>query len=245
MAKIAVINFSGNVGKTTIARQLLGPGTLPGVRRIVIENINATAGNENDVHKSALFLDIAAEIGAVDDEQHFVLDLGASAVLDVIDKLHMLRSTRNEMDRWIIPTVAKEKQLADTISTILHLTTQFKLKPERIVVVANIVEDVDNFAVDFAPVIETCRLQGIKFCTQAILASDAFPQMADREGTIIEYADAEIDFKSKIRELNAAGDKDGALEASRERILHDQCWACAENLRAVFNEAGLNELIAA
>ena len=38
--KVAVINFSGNVGKTTIARHLLAP-RIPDADFIAVESINA------------------------------------------------------------------------------------------------------------------------------------------------------------------------------------------------------------
>ncbi len=41
--KVAVINFSGNVGKTTIARHLLAP-RITGAEVISIESINADDG---------------------------------------------------------------------------------------------------------------------------------------------------------------------------------------------------------
>ena len=41
--KVAVINFSGNVGKTTIARHLLAP-RIAGAEVISIESINADDG---------------------------------------------------------------------------------------------------------------------------------------------------------------------------------------------------------
>ena len=41
--KIAVINFSGNVGKTTIARHLLLP-RIPGAELITVESVNADEG---------------------------------------------------------------------------------------------------------------------------------------------------------------------------------------------------------
>jgi hypothetical protein len=40
--KLAVINFSGNVGKTTIARHLLQP-RIPGAEYIAVETLNAGA----------------------------------------------------------------------------------------------------------------------------------------------------------------------------------------------------------
>jgi hypothetical protein len=42
--KIAVINFSGNVGKTTIARHLLLPRLPAGTELISVESINADEG---------------------------------------------------------------------------------------------------------------------------------------------------------------------------------------------------------
>ena len=41
--KIAVINFSGNVGKSTVARHLLLP-RIPGAELIAIESLNADEG---------------------------------------------------------------------------------------------------------------------------------------------------------------------------------------------------------
>ena len=43
--KVAVINFSGNVGKTTIARQLLG--TRMNADEFAVETINAGASDES------------------------------------------------------------------------------------------------------------------------------------------------------------------------------------------------------
>lgn len=41
--KIAVINFSGNVGKSTVARHLLPP-RIPGAGLITVESLNADEG---------------------------------------------------------------------------------------------------------------------------------------------------------------------------------------------------------
>ena len=41
--KLAVINFSGNVGKTTVARHLLAP-RIPGCELVSVESINADEG---------------------------------------------------------------------------------------------------------------------------------------------------------------------------------------------------------
>jgi acyl CoA:acetate/3-ketoacid CoA transferase alpha subunit len=41
--KIAVINFSGNVGKTTVARHLLRP-RIDGAQLVTVESLNADEG---------------------------------------------------------------------------------------------------------------------------------------------------------------------------------------------------------
>ena len=41
--KIAVINFSGNVGKTTVTHHLLAP-RIPGTEVIAVESVNAGHG---------------------------------------------------------------------------------------------------------------------------------------------------------------------------------------------------------
>lgn len=49
--KVAVINFSGNVGKTTIARQLLD--SRMDADKFAVETINAGASDENvELHAS-------------------------------------------------------------------------------------------------------------------------------------------------------------------------------------------------
>ena len=49
--KIAVINFSGNVGKTTVARHLLAP-RIAGAELIAVESINADDGQNQAVRGS-------------------------------------------------------------------------------------------------------------------------------------------------------------------------------------------------
>lgn len=46
--KIAVLNFSGNVGKSTIARHLLLP-RIPGAELIAIESINAADEHQGQI----------------------------------------------------------------------------------------------------------------------------------------------------------------------------------------------------
>ena len=50
--KLAVINFSGNVGKSTVARHLLAP-RIPGCQFVAVESINAAAFRPTNPQRTA------------------------------------------------------------------------------------------------------------------------------------------------------------------------------------------------
>jgi len=71
--KIAVINFSGNVGKTTVARHLLAP-RLAGAEVIAIESINAGDDQQHAI-RGRQFGELQEFLQTVDNA---VVDIGAS-----------------------------------------------------------------------------------------------------------------------------------------------------------------------
>jgi len=77
--KVAVINFSGNVGKTTIARHLLAP-RIPDADFIAVESINADEGQERPV-RGKQFGELQEYLQTVDNA---VVDIGASNVEDLL-----------------------------------------------------------------------------------------------------------------------------------------------------------------
>ena len=77
--KVAVINFSGNVGKTTIARHLLAP-RIPDADFIAVESINADEGQERPVRGNQ-FGELQEYLQTVDNA---VVDIGASNVEDLL-----------------------------------------------------------------------------------------------------------------------------------------------------------------
>lgn len=133
--KLAVINFSGNVGKSTVARHLLAP-RVPGASLIAIESINA-----RESHAQALrgrqFGELQEYVQSVD---HVVVDIGASNVEDLMRLMHRYRGSHEDFDCFVVPTVPASKQQQDTVATLaeLHL---IGVPRDRIKVVFNMVED--------------------------------------------------------------------------------------------------------
>jgi hypothetical protein len=133
--KLAVINFSGNVGKSTVTRHLLAP-RLPGARVIAVESINADEGQAQSL-RGFQFGELQEYLQAVDD---VVVDIGASNVEELMRLMHRYRESHEEFDCFIVPTVPPPKQQQDTIATLADLHA-VGVQPDRIQIIFNMVDD--------------------------------------------------------------------------------------------------------
>jgi hypothetical protein len=133
--KLAVINFSGNVGKTTVARHLLAP-RIPGASVLAIESINADEGQAQAL-RGRQFGELQAWLQTVDAA---VVDIGASNVEELLSLMRRYRGSETDFDAFVVPTVPAAKQQQDTIATLAELA-RFGIGPERIRVVFNQADD--------------------------------------------------------------------------------------------------------
>jgi len=136
--KIAVMNFSGNVGKSTIARHLLAP-RIPGAEVIAIETINSD-GTDEDALKGKQFGELQDAMQLMDAA---VVDIGASNVEDVVALMRQYRRSHEDFDYFVVPTVPEKKQQRDTISTVNALA-ELGVPAKRIRLVFNQVEPGDD-----------------------------------------------------------------------------------------------------
>lgn len=134
--KIAVINFSGNVGKTTISRHLLMP-RIEGAELIAIESINADEGHQGQSLRGRQFGELQEYMQTVD---NVVVDIGASNVEDLMALMRRYRGSHEDFDFFVIPTVAALKQQQDTMATLAELARS-GIPASRLKVVFNMVDD--------------------------------------------------------------------------------------------------------
>lgn len=132
--KIAVINFSGNVGKSTVARHLLTP-RLSNAHLIAVESINSDGSNDEAI-RGKQFGQLQEALALMDDA---VVDIGASNVEDFINLMTQYKGSHEDFDYFVIPTVSKAKQQHDTISTIEALG-DIGIPAKKIRLVFNMVE---------------------------------------------------------------------------------------------------------
>jgi MinD-like ATPase involved in chromosome partitioning or flagellar assembly len=149
--KLAVISFSGNVGKTTIARHLLAP-RMPGAQVVAIESINAGQDTRGQDHviRGRQFAELQEFLQVVDD---VVVDIGASNVEELLALMHRYRGSHEDFDCFIVPTVPAGKQQQDTLATLAELS-RLGVAAHRVRLVFNMVEQ----ASDLARVSLDCRL---------------------------------------------------------------------------------------
>ncbi|MCU7370728.1 StbB family protein [Paucibacter sp. O1-1] len=144
--KLAVINFSGNVGKTTVARHLLLP-RMPSAELITVESVNANgdtgdgpSNNPNGPSTPSLRgRQFAALQEYLQTIYSAVVDIGASNVEELLNLMQLYRGSHEDFDCFIVPTVPALKQQQDTIATLIALS-RLGVPPQRVKLVFNMVE---------------------------------------------------------------------------------------------------------
>jgi len=132
--KIAVMSFSGNVGKSTISRHVLKP-RMNDCDVISVETINADENDGGRV-KGREFGNVLEAMALVDD---IVVDIGASNIEALIQQMKQYKGSHEDFDLFVIPTTPNKKQQRDTISTIDALA-ELGVPPKKIRVLFNMVE---------------------------------------------------------------------------------------------------------
>ena len=150
--KLAVISFSGNVGKTTVARHLLAP-RVAGAKVLSIESINAD-GAQDHVMRGRQFAELQEYLQVF---QNVIVDIGASNVEDLLGLMRRYRGSHEDFDYFIVPTVPARKQQQDTIATVAELS-RLGVPAGKVRLVFNMVEDASDFDRMFEPVLAFLQL---------------------------------------------------------------------------------------
>lgn len=102
---VAVINFSGNVGKTTVTQYLLS-SRMNHAKVIPIKSINADEVESKKICDKQ-YGDLQQCLVTVDDA---VVDVGVSNVEDFMALMQQYHGSHAEFDYFVVPTVSALKQ---------------------------------------------------------------------------------------------------------------------------------------
>ena len=151
--KICVLNFSGNVGKSTIAAHLLQPRMNAQVFSVESLNVDASSdGVEVARLRGKHYNDLLQRLMKLDDA---IVDVGSSNVEDFLKMMQHYADSQEEFDLFVVPVVKDGKQQADTVNTIRALRA-IGVPAAKIQVLINKVETDDDLRTDFAGVFGFC-----------------------------------------------------------------------------------------
>lgn len=192
--KIAVINFSGNVGKSTVARHLLLP-RLPGATLIAVESVNAGEGQAQSL-RGRQFGELQEYLLTVDSA---VVDIGASNVEEFLTLMHKYQGSHEDFDCFVVPTVPALKQQQDTIATLVELAG-LGVPPARLKLVFNMVDDGVELRQAFDPLLAFTSERPIAHAnTDCRLGkNEIYARIRDTGRQVSELARDETDYKSLI-----------------------------------------------
>lgn len=200
--KIAVMNYTGTVGKTTIAAHLLAP-RMNNAPIFAVETINETAeglGIDVEKIKGERFKDLFKRLMVLDDA---IVDVGASNVEAFLDGMVKFEDSQLEFDYFIIPVTSGSKEQKETIS-LINTLADIGIQPSRIKVVFNRVAADANE--EFAAIINFSKRQ--KTCQAdpeaAIFENELFDMLAIKKITIQGALADQTDYKTKAREAKDA-----------------------------------------
>lgn len=210
--KIAVMNFSGNVGKTTISSHLLKP-RMPKAQIYSIESINAGAdesGLDVETMRGKKFGALIDEIMMLDEA---IIDVGASNVEDFVKMMQQYSGSHEEIDLFVIPTVKEKKVQVDTSNTIKALN-KMGIPAEKIHVVFNKM-DTEEVPEDEFEGIFALSL-GHKLCTASNLAiiysNEVFEKLKSKNLSLGSLLEDKTDYRQKLRESKDQSEKEMCVQ---------------------------------
>jgi hypothetical protein len=185
--KIAVFNYSGNVGKTTTVQQMLAP-RMPHAEVITIESINTDdAGTD---HAAALrgrdFGEVYARVLAADS---VIVDVGSSNIEDFMEAMNEYAGSEEIFDLFVVPVVSDKKQQKDTRATIDELRER-GIPPEKVRVLFNRADRKTTLPAEFESLFEYFRAeQSFVLDERAVLyETGVFAAAAEAALTVDELA---------------------------------------------------------
>ena len=146
--KIMILNSSGNVGKSTIARELFYPRLNEGLI-IEVETVNKSTKDFEgfNVWKFEAGQNFEEVYLKIMEYENVILDIGASNLGEFWRQMSEYAGVEMLFDYYIIPSTPTDKTMADTYKTISFLRS-VGIEDEKIKVIFNqVVKSVDT---DFA-----------------------------------------------------------------------------------------------
>ena len=205
------MNYTGTVGKTTIATHLLSP-RMDGAPIFAVESINETAagmGVAVEQMKGDKFRELFQRMVVTED---LIVDVGASNIEDFLEGMSRLDDSHVEFDFFIVPVTNGTKEQRETISMISTLAT-LGVPPEKILLLFNrvdsSVEEEFHILLNYVGKNNNATVN----TKAAIYENELFDLLAIKKLSIDKLLNDPKDYKSLLREKKEADQKQRAFWA--------------------------------
>lgn len=203
-ARICVMSFSGNVGKSTIARHLLVP-RIKDAEIIAIETINSDALEGGEVAKGNQWGQIQEFLMTADSA---IVDVGASNVETLTKLMKQYEGSHEEFDFFVLPVTPDVKQQKDTIATI-EMLASLGVTAKKIRIIFNRVEDESELENQFAGLINYGKTtKRCKVCAKPVLFNELYGKVKDGKITAAALAEDQTDYRAGLRSAQTEEEKD-------------------------------------
>lgn len=200
--KVAIVNYTGTVGKTTIAGNLLVP-RMGDAKFFAIESINETAeslGVDVNKFRGDKFREV---FKALVIEDNAIIDVGASNVEDFMLHMEGFEGAYEEIDYFVVPVTSGTKEQKETIAMIRSLTAM-GVAPNKIRVVFNrVLRDVEE---EF-PMILNYHAQASTFWVDpecAIFETELFDALSVNKLSLDTLLNDQVDYKALLKDKDAS-----------------------------------------
>ena len=201
--KIAVVNFSGNVGKSTLARHLFAP-MMGDCAVVSVESINADAASDT--------LITGSEFGQLTEDmlarEKVIVDVGSSNIEEFLKLMRRYEGSHEDFDLYVVPCVPTLKQQKDTMECV-HELSKLGIPKEKIRIVFNQMPDLGKPEAVFDSLLQfAATLQkALAMPEWTVYESELFAKIAGQKRTLAQLADDPTDFKALIAKATSAAEK--------------------------------------
>ncbi len=204
---IAIVNNSGNVGKSTICENLLKP-RIKNAEIIKVETINSD-GTEDDKYSAKEYNEILKEMDMNDVS---ILDVGSSNIEQLIEQMKQYKESHEDIDYFIIPVTPKHKQQMDSLSTVGTLI-DLGVDSSKFKFIYNQADRVIPFQRQYATFLN--GIEAFNFPTDVrptIYETEAFSLLASIGKNFQEITNDNRDFRQLLREAETREQKEELSE---------------------------------
>jgi hypothetical protein len=213
--RVVLINLTGNVGKTTLARHLFRP-RMPGAPVIPVETVN-TGDLSDGALPAEQFRRLTEFLATTDDA---IVDVGASNAERFFVELARYRGAHEDVELFVVPTVPDPKPLRDTLATVAQLAG-LGVEPGRIRVVVNRVQAERRLPDDIAAL--TAFAQATRQCVvdpeAFVRENELFAELQPGSETVADLVADSTDLRSAIRAATDPEAKQGLARRLASRRL--------------------------